>query len=204
MNANPETGHPSPEEWMDYLYTELPPDRQTGLDGHLRACPTCRAQVDQWRATMAALDTWRLGARRASTACVPGTLRWAIAAAAVLGFGLFLGRLTSPAPGLAKLRAELAAPLRQEFQADLQTALNAADQRTARQLDDLDRTWAAAREEDRQANQALYNRVRTQRQADLAWLRRDLETVAVRADERFDTTERTLGQLASSTLPRPN
>ena len=188
---------------MGFVYTELPPDQQAGMSRHLEGCPDCRAQVDRWRATLTALDTWQIGSRRTPKRVLPLTFKWALAAAVVLGFGLTLGRLTSPEPDLDKLRVELVAPLRaelrSEFHTRLQAALSDADQHAARQVDELDRAWAATRQDDRQFNLALYNRMRTQVQTNLAWFRRDLETVAVLADQRLDTTERTLGQLASAT-----
>ena len=202
MNPQHESPHPSPEEWMDFIYSGLAPDRQAAMNRHLQVCPDCHGQVERWRATMALMDRWQIGTRRTTTRWVPNTLKWALAAAVVLGLGLALGRLTSPRPDLNQLRAELVAPLRtelrREFEAKLQTVANSADQRAARQIEDLDRTWASARDDDRQFTLALYNRIRVERQSDLAWLRRDLETVAVSADERLGTTERTLGQLASN------
>jgi anti-sigma factor RsiW len=208
MNPDLETQHPLSEEWMDYLYTELTPDRQAELHRHLGACPACRGQVERWRATLALLDTWQVGASRPATHAVPNSFKWALAAALVLGLGLAAGRLTAPQPDLSRLRAQLVAPLRaelqREFEAQLQTVAEIVAQRTASQIEDLERTWASTRDDDRQFNLTLYNRIRVERQADLAWLRRDLETVAVSADERLGSTERTLGLLASSTpSPRP-
>lgn len=209
MNPDPTTSHPASEEWSAYLYGELPPERQIALEQHRAACPHCAQQVAQWRATMAALDTWQLPARAKTVRFAPPLLRWAIAAAILLMTGTVAGRLTAPRVNVEQLRAEW----RQASQAELQTAVKTAIAETDRRLDDLTQAWAAARAQDQQTTLALHQRAEAQRKTDLAWLRRDLETVALTADERLDTTQRGLSQLAAvsqtywqrpeTTPPRP-
>jgi hypothetical protein len=65
-------------------------------------------------------------------------------------------------------------------------------------MEDLTAAWTQSRQQDAQTTLALFARGERQRQADFASLRRDLDTLAVNADARFDTTQRTLGQLASA------
>lgn len=55
--------HPTDEQWMAYLYGELDEQRDDALASHLTQCTKCCQQVDRWRQTMAALDTWRLSGR---------------------------------------------------------------------------------------------------------------------------------------------
>jgi anti-sigma factor RsiW len=224
--------HPSQEEWVAHVYGELPPARQETLEAHLGACPECRAQVEQWRATMAALTAWQVPAKRQSSRQWQAQLKWALAALVVLALGVGWGRLSGPkAPDTARLSAELLPTLQAELRKDLAAQLQAAikadrsepinslrlelgqdlDQRstrtlaaahaeTRRLLGEVIQTWAAAREQDQQATLALYDRAEQQRKADLAWLRRDLETVAVFTDARLQSAQQEIGQLADYTL----
>jgi hypothetical protein len=203
MNLHPTRSHPTPQEWAGFLYQELPPDRFGECRQHLETCADCRQAVEGWRATLRALDSWCVPLRPAARARwrMP-RLPWAAAAAGVLGAGLLLGRLSAPAPGVEQLRAVLVPALRDELRANfedrLRTALAAANEQTDRKLEQLAGAVALAREEDQRATWSLVGQLDRQRQADLAWLRRDLETVAVNADARLTTTTRALGQLVSA------
>jgi hypothetical protein len=88
-------------------------------------------------------------------------------------------------------------PLRQALDDTGAATLAAANAETRRLLDEVVQGWVAARDSDRQATLALYDRAEKQRQADLAWLRRDLETVAVFTDARLQNAQQEIGQLAS-------
>ena len=209
MNTDTPSSHPSNEQWSAFLYGELPPNTQEALERHLAACADCRQQVGQWRETMATLDTWKLPAHRMTIPVAHPLLRWAAAAAVLLGAGLLAGRLTAPRVDTDQLRAEL----QQQFQTDLQAATVTIQADAERKLEDLAQAWAAARAQDQQTTLALYQRAEAQRKTDLAWLRRDVETMALNAEHRFDTTQRDLNQLAAvsqtlwerpdSTNPRP-
>ena len=193
---NPTTAHPVPEAWLDFLYGELPPAEHQQLQEHLAACPTCAAELALTRRTMAALDTWKIPVLPARRSGFVGPLKWAAAAVLVLGIGLAAGRLSAPQLDTTKLRADVASTLRQEFQSDLRAVTAAAEARTQRQLDELAQAWITGRAEDRQASLALYDRAQTDRKADYTRLRRDLETVAIHAELRLDTTERALDEIA--------
>lgn len=202
MTPNASLPHPTAEDWAGYLYEELPPARLVECRQHLETCAECRQAVNGWRTSMKRLDTWQVSGRRSTSrwSAMP-RLKWAAAAAVLLGGGLLAGRLSAPAPDVEQLRAALAPALRdelrREFQSTLAATLASANEQTERQLDQLAGAWALAREEDQQATLSLVSQVERRRQADLAWLRRDLETVAVNADAQFSTTTRALGQLAS-------
>lgn len=210
MNPPPVSSHPSAEDWVALVYDELDPERSRVLQAHLEHCSTCRATVESWRQAMATLDTWRLPqAPRARVTLTP--LRWAIAACLVLAMGLAAGRWTAPRVDLAQIRNELAPALRTELRAELQSQLLAASQvaqdHTDQRIADLARAWDAARQQDRETVVAYQQRSDRQTKAELANLRRDLETVAVNADVRLDTTQRSLGQLltySERTLNRPD
>ena len=106
--------HPAREEWMDYLYGELPKPQRADLAAHLKSCPSCAAQVARWGAVQSRLDDWQLPdtkrPRRQFAA-----FKWAIAAAfmiAALGIGFGVGRASSTKA------------LRQEMYTALQQAQN--------------------------------------------------------------------------------
>jgi hypothetical protein len=172
--------HPAPEQWMDWLYQELPSEQHRELDAHLAMCADCRQQVDAWRQTMGALDEWQVPAPARITARTPMLLRWAAAAAVVLGIGIGLGRLTAPPVDTAALRAEWQADLRGQL-----AALQAANER-ARAQDQA--TFAAALDELDEQHTTAWSR-----------LREDLETVALAAENRLYQTERQIVQLVNFT-----
>ncbi len=203
MNPSPDSIHPSPELWAEYLYDEAAPACRARLEAHLRDCPDCQRQLAQWQETRAALDAWQLPSPRSARprATAREAVRWAAAALLVLGLGWGGGRLAAPAPpDLGALRAAVAEELRpalgREFQARLDTALQAVEQRHAEGVQALAAAWAAARSEDQQATLALHQRAERQRLSDFATLRRDLETVAIVARDAIGLTRQQLSQLA--------
>lgn len=138
--------HPSSEEWMAYLYDDVPDapeQRRAEAEAHLAACPECRRQVAEWRATLGLLDEDRAwtpkGAPVIPTAV--GTHRdeggkprsliggwgsscpwlpWALAAGVVISASFLAGRAWGPNRAefdreLTRLRSEL----RREIAADL-------------------------------------------------------------------------------------
>lgn len=205
MNSTDSQPHPRPEAWADYLYGELPPEQHAQLDDHIRACPDCQRQLAQWRHTQAALDAWKLPRRARPALRFTQSIRWAAAAALVLGLGWLGGRLSAPAlPDARQLRAELEPALKQELQAEFQSKLSAAletaDAKHQERLVELVQAWAVAREQDQQTTLALLQQADRQRRADCAALRRDLETVAVVAQDAIGTTQHQLTQLAVNSL----
>jgi hypothetical protein len=208
MNPNLPSHHPAPEQWADYLYEELAPEVRASLEEHLRGCVACQRQLTEWRETMSALDACKVRPRVRPLEVFTTSVRWAAAAALVLGLGWLGGRLAAPeVPDILRLRAEvradLEAELRQQFATRLQAALAAAEQRTGESLQALAATWAAARAEDQHTTLALFQRAERQRLSDYAALRRDLETVAVVAQDAIGLTQQQLTQLAANTLATP-
>ena len=103
------------------------------------------------------------------------------------GVGFGIARVSAPTtPNVAQLRAELAGDLRGELKQELQTEFTkfAADQ-------------SARQQEHQQAIARLIGRLEATRLADLADLRKDVETVAVRAQDEFLATRQDLYQLAA-------
>jgi anti-sigma factor RsiW len=129
--------HPTPQEWMGYLYGETPKAARAALRDHLQACAECRASFAQWEAGKRRLNEWRLEQPRAtsSSATVPA-LKWALAALVVLGLGFGIGRVSASRsytpeqmrealePSLkASLLTELRQQVQQEIRQDWQAAI---------------------------------------------------------------------------------
>lgn len=215
--------HPTPEEWMSFLYGEDAPPRHIELDAHLRDCAQCRQQVQQWRGSMSALDTWSVPQARRRVFARPA-VQWAAAAALVLGLGFGLGRVTShSAPELAQMKAELRAEMdtrltatREQFaqvlqqqQAEFAQAVQIAAADTAtEETQQLIEKYVKALEERRESDRATYlaalKQIDERRKNDVALLRQDVTTLAVNADDGFSRTHEQLLQLAAATQPIPN
>ena len=200
--------HPNQEEWMSYLYDELPPAQREPLTSHLNACADCQAAVRQWRGVMRELDAGELPRRARPVAPWGNQLKWGVAAMLMLGLGLGLGRSLAPAPvDVTALRRDIEHSLKASLQADLrQQLLNGVDQRAAqsaaatqRLVDKLEETVKTARESDQQSIVALLKEMEAQRLTDYTALRKDLETVALAAEEQLGYAQQQIGQLASYT-----
>jgi anti-sigma factor RsiW len=156
--------HPPQEQWMDYIYGELPKTQRADLAAHLKSCPSCAAQVARWGAVQDRLDEWKLPeAKRAWR--IPAPVKWAMAAAfmiAALGVGFGTGRASSTKA------------LRQEMQAALEQAQN-----------------------DNRLLLAAMQRLDATRQAEILALRKDLETVAINADNTFKEQQQQMIQFAA-------
>jgi anti-sigma factor RsiW len=210
--------HPSPEQLVSFLYGEVTPQERSELRAHLQACVACQAQLQTWRGTAKTLDDWPLpqGASRRSWRPV---LQWAAAAVIVLGLGFGAGRLTWPGPAdVTALRASLES----EFQRRIETARAELSQQVKQQqVEALAAVLPAASEAARSETQrlvaglakSLEERTALDHQRVLAalqgmddkWgrtygtMRRDLETVAVLAENGFQDTQRQLVELATYT-----
>jgi hypothetical protein len=208
--------HPTPEEWMSFLYGEDSPARHTELGAHLQTCAECRRHVQTWRGSMTALDAW--AAPAAPRRWVPApAMRWAAAAAVVLGLGIGLGRMTTSANAEMKqlttaLRAEMETKLvsaREEFDRTLQqqraefvetvhaAASDAAGEEAAELFNRIARVIDERREKDQVAYFAALRQVEERSLTDYAALRKDLNTVAVNTDDGLSQTREQLIELAA-------
>ena len=208
--------HPTPEDWMSFLYREDKPARHAELDAHLHACAECRRLVQTWRGSMATLDAWSVPEARRSWSAQPA-LRWAAAAAVVLGVGIGIGRVSSFANAEMKqmataLRAEMETKLasaREAFAQDLRqqraefaeavhaAAIDAAGEEAEHLLARITKAIDDRREAAHGAYLAALRQVEDQRQTDYATLRKDLDTVAVNADDGLSRTQEKLIELAT-------
>src|SRR5262245_8676079 len=198
--------HPAPQEWMSFLYGEDSPARHAEFDAHLRACDSCRRQVEDWRATMGALDGWPLPGSKPGRSGFPRrVLRWSAAAAILLAAGFAAGRLLAPpSPDWkhlqAALRDEIEARLaveraalagsvqsqQEEFERSLRSA---AGEYASDEANRLFTVFAKLMDEQRRADQDTYvaalKQIQGRLQSDYTTLRNDLNTVAVNADDKL-------------------
>ncbi|HEY6168460.1 MAG TPA: zf-HC2 domain-containing protein [Verrucomicrobiae bacterium] len=171
--------HPNSEDWMSYLYDELPPERRRELDAHAASCADCRTQLTSWRGAMTELDRWAIPTPRRAAQPFGNYARWAAAAVALIGLGFGLAQLTTLRSTLAGVETRLRDQLHAEFA----------------QLSQGQATQNA------QYHDALVNvlgNLEAQRRADYARLRRDVETVAVLAEDGLSSTQEQLVQLANT------
>jgi hypothetical protein len=194
--------HPTNEEWMSYLYDELAPGDQGRLKTHLEQCRECRERMANWRTAMRGLDQWELPAPATPRDSAPKFLRWGMAAMLLLGVGYGLARVTTPVgPDLAAVRAAMEPEIRRQIDQASAAAIVAARTESQRLVAELARQTETKQEEDRQAVADILQRLETKRVGDLAYLRKELETVAVNAEDSLESTQQQLVQLASFTQP---
>ena len=201
QDANPRSAgavnHPNAEEWMAYLYNELAPERKRELHAHLTQCGDCGKQLHQWRASMLALDDWKMPAPRLKVFAEPSAtlLKWAAAAAVVLVVGFAIGRQSSNASSeVAELRTSVA-QLTQRIDEERATT-SAVREQSLRLLAEYAKLDEARRTEDREAVEVALRDMDSR----LFKLRSELETVAVNTETGFRQTKEGLTTLASYTV----
>ena len=219
--------HPSREEWIAYLYGEGPKAERLSLAAHLKRCPHCQTQLVSWRVTMKHLNAWKLpdvpNTSAGARSIFQPALKWAAAAAVVLGLGFGVGHISSLASGdVAAIRASLQndfdrkiettrAQLTGDMQRQQAEALNqvlAASASAKVELEGLVTEFAKSVEEkravDSEAVAAALQQLDNKWAALHATLRKELETVAVLTEDGFNDTQQKLYQLASFTQPAAN
>jgi hypothetical protein len=209
--------HPTNEEWMDYLYRELPDAHRQRLEAHLSACAVCHETVARWRSAVRSLSTWQLTNATPANSAPSLALKWAVAAVLVFGFGLCAGIVLARAHRPLQTTALMAKPassrldnldtLRAEFSRELaqmrEQLLESARQENLRLLANLAGQVQAARQEDRQVLQAICQELEQKMETQVSWLRHDLETVAIKASDQLYWTRQKLGQLALAKSDAP-
>lgn len=125
--------HPSKEQWMDFVYGESADAPQ--LRAHLASCEQCRADVEAWRGTMRALDTWKPDESRARTGGATW-VRWAAAAAVFFAVGIAIGATLRNGPDVAELQRSIQA-LEERASRERATTLAALRELEQRRVGDL-------------------------------------------------------------------
>jgi hypothetical protein len=199
--------HPTRDEWVPYLFGEADPETQAKLAEHLKGCPECAHEIAGWRRSLKRLDAWKLAPPRSAqaAAAAPVLLKWAVAAALVLGLGFGWGRLS--VFSAQQVRRDLQAQWHQQFQAvqkrfdtslaqARQELLQATATQTREALAQITETLQAERAEDQRALRVMYDALQRQHNVDFVALRKDLETVATRTDEEIRRARLQLYQLS--------
>ena len=169
--------HPKHEELAEFLYEDgLSPNRHAEVSRHVDACDECRALVDGWRGVRTNLAAWqlpavaRMPAMTSRSSPAGSGLRWAVAAAVLLGCGFAVARMTERPVDLAGLRTELAQEVRQEVRQELVAEL---------------KNYAVKQAAWQEEFQGEVMNVVRQQAANHASLRKDLETMAVLTEEEI-------------------
>src|SRR6266542_1159548 len=168
--------HPTREEWMSYLYDELTAEEHSSLAAHLAVCPDCKTRVGDWRAARKSLDAWQLPAQPVPVRLQRPLLRWAAAAALMIGIGFGVGRFATPATANAgriraviepeirqQLRQEFIQLLREELDKTSSATLAASSEQTKHWMEDYAQALEAKRTEERRAIYAALNKLEEQR-----------------------------------------
>ena len=197
---------------MSYLYDEQTAEEHSNNAAHLAVCPDCKTKVEAWRSAGENLDAWGLPGPRLRVSLRRPVMRWAAAAALMIGVGFGLGRLAIPATADAeKIRAaiepEIRRQLRQEFEQTLRDDLGktasgtlaVSTEQTKQLLADYAKALESKHAEESRAIYDALNKLESQRLADYVSLKKELDTVAVLTDAGLRNTEQQLVQLADST-----
>jgi hypothetical protein len=211
--------HPTPEELVSWFYGEKTTRPHRELESHVDECAECRAQVGAWRATTEVLND--LPAPVARRRWTPVPWQWAAAAALFVALGIVLGRFA-----FATDEAKLRAALRADMQQQLTTAREEMSREFQRRHDDVVAQVAAAAEakiavgsqklaedfglalqqaraEDRVTYLTALRELRAKYDAEVATLKRGIETVVALADYGFEATEQRFAQLAAASTTQP-
>lgn len=203
--------HPNDEQWMSFLYDETTAAEAGELKAHLETCAECRAKADGWSATRQSLNTWQTPVTAPTLKrSTNGAIKWALAASVVLLVGFTAGRISQPNSvnlqvELAKARQEIAAEVKAQLQANLQEiarTTTVANQEQSRQLfEEFLAKYQTARAEDQQTTVNWLRQMEERHKTDFAWLRKDLETVAVMAEDKLNRTAMKVQQLTALNTP---
>ncbi len=170
--------HPTHDVLVEFLYDELDPTRAVEVGQHVEGCVKCRATIESWRSVRAHLGAWKLPPNARRTASVGASrlgLRWAVAAAVLVGTGFGVARMTEQPSDVSALRADLVRDVRQEVRQELTAELknHAAQQ-------------AAWQESFQEAVVDVIGQLETRQVATYTNLRKDVETVALRSHQEFN------------------
>lgn len=106
---------------MAFLYGEQTSQSKAALNAHLGSCATCRGAVAKWQGAIQHLGKWKLPRSSGARSLIKAqpVVKWALAAALVLGLGYTIGRLSTPAVDLTAIRTALEGQLRDSLVAQV-------------------------------------------------------------------------------------
>jgi hypothetical protein len=198
--------HPTPEDWMDYLYHELPAEKAGTLDRHLRECPECQTAVASWKLAGTEMSHWSLTPQPSQWRTPARSIAWAAAAAAVVLLAAGAGRLTATrstdttqiARAIEPLvRAQVESELQHRVDDRVNAALERNNRETSQLVSQLIENVNSARASDRVEVINLLSKFETDQNARMAAMRADLETVAVVGESRLRSAQQEIGDLAT-------
>jgi mannitol/fructose-specific phosphotransferase system IIA component len=193
--------HPTSAEWMGFLYKETASARRREMEQHLANCPDCTRQLKVWRGTQSELNEWAMPAPRRVRQLSFPVLRWATAAALILGLGIVIGHAFSPSrrevAALKASVAQLSEAVQREGGSDVSGTVAAARAAANTETLRLLTQYRALQDNQRTADQLAVKDVLDALDVRIATLRGELETVAVNTEGSFQQTRQNLAQLTS-------
>lgn len=167
--------HATQDELIDFAYGELPTERRAAVEAHVASCDECRQKIAAWGAARSELAAWSLPdqvvSKVAPSRNTGVALRWAAAAAVLIGAGYGLARATAPATlDPSALRAQIVQELRVEL-ASQQASFAANESQRRRSFE----TSVVQEMTDLEMRRLTAE----------AALRKDVETVAIRTQAGF-------------------
>ena len=185
--------HPSGEDWMSYLYDELPATARSRMRDHLEACEECRVKLEGWERMSRSLDEFTLP-RHSHTSRQSRLSRWAIAAGFVAFAAAGAMHVAALNREVKQLRAEFNAVVTQErgqqvkgVNAEVQALITAVAQRLE-----------AQRLADHQTTLGALQRLTRQHAEDYTALRVELETVAILTEAGLQRAQNQIATIAYS------
>jgi hypothetical protein len=210
--------HPSPEEWMSYLYDEMNVSDRAALTKHLETCPECQARAAEYNAVRGRLEEWRFSLPKERPHVAVGRTAWGWAAAAafalIAAFGL--GRSSGSTSVRAEMQGEVreqvrtarfemqhefAQLLHRELDKAATATLDASEEQGRALLAKYDDILQSRRSEESEGLYAALKKIESQRTLEYLSLRKDLDTVALNTDAGLRHTQQQLVQLADYTRP---
>jgi len=201
--------HPKHEEWVQYVFGETRADTSRQLKAHLRNCSECREEIEGWKSSLGRLDAWKLPPVATRREIFQPLLKWTAAVALILCVGFGIGRVTSAREDIETVRAAIEPAMRQQLRQEFSQlvrdevakAASATGAQTRELLAEYARGVEIRRAEDNQAIYAAFDKLDTQRIADVLSLKKELDTVAVNTDAGLRHTEQELVQLVGYNQP---
>ena len=191
--------HPTREDWMSYLYDELPAKERAAMDAHLQECAECRGALATWQSATRELSEWKLAPRR-KAARPAAVLPWAIAAAFVALAAIGGVRMMALNKQVKELRAEVQRNSAQDMNAALaqvsEQATKAANAEAQALVAAVVEQWEQKRLDDQRAVWAALQRVTARNAQDYVSLRKELETVAVFSEAGLENAHNEISRLA--------
>ncbi len=175
--------HPTREEWAPFVCGETNRAVRRQLEAHLRQCPECRGEVQNWQQSLRRLDHWKLPQPRGWLELFAPILKWSFATALVLVIGFVAGRMSTPGVNTADLRARLAPQLRETLRQEMAQMVRDEVNRSA------SATLAAAGDHAEKLLAAYTTIQETRRSEELERLyvtiKKQLDTVAINTQKEF-------------------